>query len=97
DENTVKKRWKEGSSDYLNKLVEEFSKLDDPTKEDFEITLKKTAEELNVGLGELIHPVRLAVSGVGGGPGVFDILDIIGKEKTIKRLETAISKLGSIN
>ena len=97
DENTVKKRWKEDSAVYLEKLIEEFSKLNNATKEDFEITLKRTAEELNVGLGKLIHPVRLAVSGVGGGPGVFDILNIIGKEKTIKRIEVAISKLSFNN
>ena len=97
EEATVKKRWKENSADYLQRLIGEFSKLDNPTKEDFELTLKKTAEELNVGAGKLIHPVRLAVSGVGGGPGVFDILNIIGKDKTIKRLQRAISKLGNIN
>ena len=94
DEFTVKKRWKEDSADYLKKIVEEFSKLDNPKKENFEEALRKTSEKLNVGTGKLIHPVRLAVSGVGGGPGVFDILDIIGKEKTINRLKTAIKKLG---
>ena len=94
DENTVKKRWKEDSSEYLKKIVEEFSKLNNPNKEIFEKALRKTSEELNVGTGKLIHPVRLAVSGVGGGPGVFEILEIIGKEKTISRLETAIKKLG---
>jgi glutamyl-tRNA synthetase len=94
DESTVKKRWKEDSANHLKKLVEEFSKLNNPGKEDFEEALRKTAGQLNVGTGKLIHPVRLAVSGVGGGPGVFEILDIIGKDKTIKRLETAIAKLG---
>ena len=61
---------------------------------DFENTLRETAEELGIGTGKLIHPVRLAVSGVGGGPGVFDILFIIGKEATIRRLNKAIEILG---
>jgi glutamyl-tRNA synthetase len=94
DEPTVKKRWKEDSAEHLKKLIVEFSKLNSPTKENFEEALRKTSDELKVGTGKLIHPVRLAVSGVGGGPGVFEILDIIGKEKTIDRLETAIKKLG---
>jgi glutamyl-tRNA synthetase len=94
DESTVKKRWNEDSAGYLKKLIEEFSKLNSPARENYEEALKRTAEELNVGTGKLIHPVRLAVSGVGGGPGVFEILDIIGKEKTISRLESAIKKLG---
>jgi glutamyl-tRNA synthetase len=94
DEPTVKKRWKEDSAEHLKKLIVEFSKLNSPTKENFEEALRRTSDELKVGTGKLIHPVRLAVSGVGGGPGVFEILDIIGKEKTINRLETAIEKLG---
>jgi glutamyl-tRNA synthetase len=94
DETTVKKRWKEDSAEHLKKLVEEFSNLNSPTRENYEEALRRTSEELNVGTGKLIHPVRLAVSGVGGGPGVFEILDIIGKERTISRLESAIKKLG---
>jgi glutamyl-tRNA synthetase len=94
DDLVVKKRWKPDSSQHLRKLSEEFSKLSDPSKEDFENALRKTSEVLGVATGELIHPLRLAVSGVGGGPGVFDICRIIGKEKTILRLNNAIEKLG---
>jgi glutamyl-tRNA synthetase len=94
DESVVKKRWKQDSAEHLKKLVGEFTKLSNPSKEDFENTLRRTAEELGIGTGKLIHPVRLAVSGVGGGPGVFDILYIIGKEKTLNRLNKAIEKLG---
>ena len=49
--------------------------------------------QFNKGNGDVIHPLRLAVSGVSGGPGIFDILDIIGKEKTLSRIETIIKKL----
>ena len=94
DEEVVKKRWKPDSAGYLKLLSGEFSKLNDPSKEDFENVLRQTAENLGTGTGKLIHPLRLAVSGVGGGPGVFDILYIIGKEKTINRLNKAIEKLG---
>ena len=94
DEDVVKKRWKPDSAANLKKLSEEFSKLSNPSKEDFEITLRKTAEQLEIGTGKLIHPVRLAVSGVGGGPGVFDILFIIGKQKALNRLNKAIETLG---
>ncbi len=94
DDATVKKRWKADSAEHLKVLAAEFSKLNNPGKEDYENTLRQTAEKLGIGTGKLIHPVRLAVSGVGGGPGVFDILNIIGKEKTISRLNKAIEKLG---
>lgn len=94
DEAVIKKRWKEDSAQLLAKLTRVFSSLNNPEKEDYEKALKKTAEELGVGNGKLIHPVRLAVSGVGGGPGLYDILVIIGKEKTIARMEAAVKKLG---
>lgn len=94
DEAVIKKRWKEDSAELLVKLIDKFSSLENPGKEDYEQALKSTAEGLNIGNGKLIHPVRLAVSGVGGGPGLYDILVIIGKEKTISRLEAAVKTLG---
>ena len=63
------------------------------SKEDYETALKKVAESESAGVGKLIHPLRLAVSGVGGGPGVYDILVIIGKEKTISRINKAIAEI----
>ncbi len=90
DEKVIKKRWKADSAELLSKLKDEFSALENPGKEEFENCLRATAEKLEVGTGKLIHPVRLAVSGVGHGPGVFDLLAIIGKEKVIKRIEKAL-------
>ncbi|HEX2960470.1 MAG TPA: glutamate--tRNA ligase [Ignavibacteriales bacterium] len=93
EENAVKKSWKENTPELLAKLIEGFERLDNPKKEDYEDVLHKTAEELQVGNAKLIHPVRLAVSGVSAGPGLFDMLDILGKEETVLRLKTAIEKI----
>jgi len=93
DKSVIKKRWKEDTPLQLKKLVEEFTKLENPTKEDFELSLRNTAERLNIETGILIHPVRLALSGVGGGPGLFDILFILGKDESISRINRAIEKV----
>jgi glutamyl-tRNA synthetase len=93
DEKNLKKRWKEDSHELLGKLKDEFANLDNPKFQDYESTLERTAQEFNVGKGKLIHPLRIAVSGVGAGPGVFDILDILGKEEVIKRIDSALNKL----
>ncbi len=93
EEDTVKKRWKEDSGQLLIKLSEAFSKLTNPNKEDYEAALKSTAEELNIGNGKLIHPLRLAVSGMGAGPGVFDIVNIIGKDETLARIKLVVETL----
>lgn len=95
DADVVKKRWNEGSAALLLKLYERFSTLDNNAgKEDYELALKTTAEDNGVGNGKLIHPLRLAVSGVGAGPGVFDIVDIIGRDKTLSRMKRAAEILG---
>ncbi|MCH7773354.1 MAG: glutamate--tRNA ligase, partial [Bacteroidetes bacterium] len=84
------KRWKEDTPEQLTKLRDNIAQLDNPVKEDFENALTKTAEELNIGKGKLIHPVRLALSGIGTGPGVYDLLNIIGKDKSIERINHAL-------
>jgi glutamyl-tRNA synthetase len=93
EETVVKKRWNNKSGEILRQYVETMKEINMPTKEDFENALKVTAAYFNTGNGDVIHPLRLAVSGVGGGPGIFDILYIIGKEKTINRINTIIAKL----
>ena len=91
DENVIKKRWKEDTPEQLTKLRDNIAQLENPVKEDFENTLTKTTEELNIGIGKLIHPVRLALSGIGTGPGVYDLLYIIGKDKSIERINRALN------
>jgi len=93
EEQNLKKRWKEDSAELLKKLSENFYNLQNPTKEDFENALDATANQLNTGKGKLIHPLRIAISGVGEGPGVFDIVSALGKEETLSRINTALQKL----
>ena len=93
DPDVVRKRWKEDTPEQLKKLCEAFSNLENPVKEDYEKSLKQTAEELGIGAGKLIHAVRLATSGVGVGPGVYDLIFILGKSEIIKRIQKAIENI----
>jgi glutamyl-tRNA synthetase len=93
EQKSVEKNWKPETPEQLNKLKEEFALLNNPTKEDFEHALAKVSEEINVGKGKLIHPLRLAVSGKSTGPGMFDLLFILGKDEVVKRIQAAINKL----
>lgn len=89
----VKKRWKQQTPEYMRKLIEEFKLLGQPNKEDYEAALHRVAATLGVSNGELIHGLRLAVSGMGIGPGLYDIVFILGKDETIRRISTAIERL----
>jgi glutamyl-tRNA synthetase len=93
DPDVVNKRWKPQSGEYLKQLAGEFSKLESPQKGDYEAALKRTADLLKVGNGDLIHPLRIATTGIGEGPGVFDIVAILGKDETIKRINVAIERI----
>ena len=93
EEQNLKKRWKEDSKELLINLHKSFEALVNPSKEDFEKTLDELSKKMNVGKGNLVHPLRIAVSGVGEGPGIFDIVSVIGKEETLSRIKTAINKL----
>jgi glutamyl-tRNA synthetase len=93
DPDTVKKNWRPETPAQLQVLVEEFSRLQDPRKEDYEAALHRAARGLNIGHGKLIHATRLAVSGMGAGPGLYDILYILGKAETIRRINSAIERL----
>jgi glutamyl-tRNA synthetase len=93
DPEVAKKRWTKDAGDRLKRFAVELSGLDHPTKEDYEHALHRAADAMRVKHGELIHPLRLAVSGMGIGPGLYDILTILGKEETIRRINLAVERL----
>ena len=45
-------------------------------------------------MGDLVHPVRVAVSGTGVGPGLFDMLATMGKERVLKRIRRTLGLYG---
>jgi len=57
-----------------------------------EEALKATAEAAGAKVGDLVHPVRVAVTGRSVGPGLYDCLAILGREKSLERIKTAFSR-----
>ncbi len=90
EEVSVLKNWNRETPQQLEELKLEFSLLENPSKEDYEHALARVSEKLNIGKGKLIHPLRLALSGISTGPGIFDIAFIIGKDEVLKRIDTAL-------
>ncbi len=93
DEAAVKKRWKDDSPALVLAYRDALLELDDWTAPSLEACLRKVAEEHKAGAGRLIHPVRLAVSGVSYGPGLFDLLIFLGRDAVCSRLERAVKAL----
>ncbi|KAF0152855.1 MAG: glutamyl/glutaminyl-tRNA synthetase [Ignavibacteria bacterium] len=87
------KNWKPETPEQLVVLKNKFTQLNNPSKEDYETVLKQAASELNISAGKLIHPLRLALSGISTGPGMYDLLFILGKGEVINRINTALNTL----
>lgn len=90
DNDIIKKRWTAETHRHLTRFCDNITRLNTPGKEEFEQALIKTSEELNISKGKLIHPLRLALSGIGTGPGIYDLLYILGKEESINRINRAL-------
>ena len=58
---------------------------------EIETTLKRTAAKLGVKVGGIVHPTRLAVTGSNVGPSLYHLLEVLGKEKVIARIDRALS------
>ncbi|NPB02900.1 MAG: glutamate--tRNA ligase [Thermotogae bacterium] len=89
DGKAVKKRLKDPNIfTYLRELATRFERLESWKEEEIERVLRGYADELGVKHALLIHATRVAVSGVGVGPSLFLLLEVLGKDKVVGRLKT---------
>ena len=70
---------------------EAFAALENFDAANLETALKGTAAQLGVKVGALVHPTRLAVTGSNAGPSLYHLLEILGKEKVLARLDRALA------
>ncbi|HID95837.1 MAG TPA: glutamate--tRNA ligase [Candidatus Latescibacteria bacterium] len=74
----------------LQAVADELSNLDGFAVDEIEKAVRNLAGRLKIGAGELIHPIRLALSGRTFGPGLFELMEVLGKETVVRRLRKAI-------
>jgi len=86
DEKARNKFLTEEARPLLEKVIAGFSTLDDFSSDNIEILFKKIVEEEGIKLGKLAQPVRVALTGTTVSPGIYDVILLLGKEETIKRL-----------
>lgn len=97
DEKGVKKRFmKDGVVELLEKGKEVLSDAPAFDIETVERVYRDLIDELGIKGGDIIHPTRLALSGKTVGPGLFDIISILGKKECIKRMNIAIEYINNL-
>ncbi|MDP2983937.1 MAG: glutamate--tRNA ligase [Candidatus Latescibacter sp.] len=78
------------AADFLDTLADRFEARGVFTEKAAEDSVRELAEKLDLNPGKLIHSTRLAVTGVTNGPGLFELLVLVGKERVVARLRRAV-------
>ena len=91
DDKGIRKYWqKPGASQQLQALSDRFSSVNDFATVQLEPIIRTFAEEKGVGAGKIIHPLRLALTGTTFSPGIFEVMEILGKQNVLHRIESAV-------
>ncbi|MCL9804131.1 glutamate--tRNA ligase [Flavobacterium amniphilum] len=87
------KNWKEDTPDLMKQLITVLEGITDFTSVTIENTVKEWLTANEIGMGKVMQPFRLSLVGALKGPHLFDIVEILGKVESIKRIEKAIATL----
>ncbi|AWG20846.1 glutamate--tRNA ligase [Flavobacterium faecale] len=87
------KNWKEETPALMQQLITILAAIEDFTSVNIETIVKEWMTTNEIGMGKVMQPFRLSLVGALKGPHLFDIVEVIGKEETIARINTAITKV----
>jgi glutamyl-tRNA synthetase len=91
-EAALKKAWKEHSKDLMIQLISELEAADDTSVDTLQAVVKGWITKNEIGFGKIMMPLRVALVGALEGVDVFDIIYLIGKTETIKRIQSLIDR-----
>jgi len=93
DEKTVAKAWKGDVVELVQAYRDAIYLNPDYSAATLKVILSEMVESKGMGFGKLMLPIRLAVTGMGFGPDLFETLELLGKDEVNNRLTTALEKL----
>jgi glutamyl-tRNA synthetase len=91
DSQSAAKHFTPENNTRLKAVRDSLSSLEKFDAEQIETALRATAASLGVKLGAIVHPIRLAATGTNVGPSLFHLLEVLGKEKVLARIDRALS------
>jgi glutamyl-tRNA synthetase len=95
DPEAVQKQWKNpgDAAEKIQQVRDHLPAADGWTHDELEKSLRQLAERAGVGAGKLIHPLRVAVVGNSASPGIFDVMKLLGRDRTLRRIDDALAHL----
>lgn len=85
DKEYFKKRWNDKSEGIITPLIQLYADTDNFTHSNLHDISKSYAESINTKIGEIMHPIRLMLTGQSSGASMFETMEVLGKEKCINR------------
>jgi len=93
DEKIIRKKWSEKTPKFLIELKSRFEGISKFNSKNIENEFKSFLDEQNILMGSLLPVLRLSLTGLGMGPSLFNIAELLGKEEVVNRMESAIKKI----
>ena len=95
EEKAVKKQWKEDTPQIMQEVAQILTGITTFESANIETLIKEWITKKELSFGKVMPPLRLIIVGDMKGPQLFDILELIGKEESIQRINTAIARLSN--
>ena len=92
DQDVLKKRLNDQTKNFLAELKNTFGAATEFTTLSAEQTFKETAEKCGIGSGQVMQLFRVAISGAGGGPALFEMAELLGKQEVVSRVDRFLTE-----
>ncbi len=93
DEEVIKKKWNENAKTAIAKASADFDKIENWNAPELEKSFKQSCESEGVNPGSVMQVFRVCLSGLGGGPVLWEMAELLGKQEVLKRLQAAIERI----
>jgi glutamyl-tRNA synthetase len=93
----AKKFLKPAAVEPIRRLIDQLAPMESFSESDLEEAFKAVMESTGLKLGKIAQPVRVALTGRSASPGIFEVVEIIGRQSTLQRLENALAYIASVS
>ena len=93
DATVISKRWNASTANFIKEVALAFATTNTFSAAETEAVFKATAEKIGIVPGQVMQLFRVCLSGVAGGPMLFEMAELLGKEEVINRLNNAVNNI----